>query len=233
MVELVLDGPGKNALGTALLTDLLAQLDAAEGHAILLRGNNGALSAGVNLKEIATLDDAQMAHFLELLDTLTERLYTWPRPTVAVVDGHAIAGGAILMLACDVRIAAPSPRIRIGLTEVAVGVLFPPAVWAMVKKRLPADSLDHVILSAGLFSPEQALQVGLVDALADDALAAGQKQLAIMERYDASTYATTKQMLRGGVMDVSDADKQAFVDNVVPVWTSDALRQRLVAFLKK
>lgn len=233
MVELVLDGPGKNALGTALLTDLLAQLDAAEGQAILLRGNNGALSAGVNLKEIATLDNAQMAHFLELLDTLTERLYTWPRPTVAVVDGHAIAGGAILMMACDVRIAAPNPRIRIGLTEVAVGVLFPPAVWAMVQKRLPADSLDHVILSAGLFSPEQALQVGLVDALADDALAAGQKQLATLERYDASTYATTKRMLRGGVMDVSDAAKQAFVDEVVPVWTSDALRQRLVAFLKK
>ena len=54
MVELTLEGPGKNALSTAVLEGLLAQLDAAEGQPLLLTGAGDALSAGVNLKEIAT-----------------------------------------------------------------------------------------------------------------------------------------------------------------------------------
>ena len=87
MVELTLEGPGKNALSTAVLEGLLAQLDAAEGQPLLLTGAGDALSAGVNLKEIATLPPEGIAHFLALLDQVVRRLYLWPAPTLVAVRG--------------------------------------------------------------------------------------------------------------------------------------------------
>lgn len=233
MQEIVLNGPGKNALGTPMMQSILDQLDAADGQPILLRGENGALSAGVDLKEVARLDADEMEAFLRLLDQVTRTLLHWPRPTVAVLDGHAIAGGCVIAMACDHRVAQANPKLRIGLTEVAVGVLFPPGVWAMLRHRLPPQSIDEIVLGGSLHSPSQALALGLLDKVSEDALASGRKTLSRLASYDASVYAETKALLREGVMDIEPRTEQAFLDAAVPVWTSPALRERLLAHLAK
>ena len=233
MFELVLDGPGKNALGTELLRSILVRLDQADGQPLLLRGENGALSAGVDLKEIAALDDAGMRTYLELLDEVPRRLFEWPAPTVAVVDGHAIAGGSVLALACDVRIAEANPRIKIGLTEVQVGVLFPPVIWNMVQHRIPAHALNRVLLGAALVGPEEARELGLVDEVVEGALEAGRAELSRRASFDATVYRKTKAMLQQGVLDLDPVQVQAFVDEVVPAWTSPELRVRLLKALRR
>ncbi|MED5374099.1 MAG: enoyl-CoA hydratase/isomerase family protein [Myxococcota bacterium] len=231
MQELVLDGPGKNALSTAMLTDLMERMDRFEGQSLLLRGENGALSAGVNLKEVLAFDHQQMEDFLRLLDAITRRLFHWPRPTVAVIDGHAIAGGTILALACDHRVAQDNPKIRIGLSEVAVGVLFPPGVWDLMKHKLPKQHIDRILLGAQLHGPQQAQALGMVDEISADALASGRATLERLRAYDAAVYAETKATLHAGVMEISEADEQTYLDAVVPVWTSPALKARLAAQL--
>lgn len=233
MTEIVLNGPGKNALGTPMMQSILDQLAAAEGQPLLLRGENGALSAGVDLKEVATLDAAEMEAFLRKLDQVTRTLLHWPRPTVAVLDGHAIAGGCVLAMACDHRVAQDNPKLRIGLTEVAVGVLFPPGVWAMLRHRLPPQSIDRVILGGALHGPKAALALGLVDQVAEDALESGRASLKVLAGYDPAVYAETKALLREGVMNIDPQTEQAFLDAAVPVWTSPALRERLLAHLAK
>src|SRR5215475_5138111 len=122
MIEIVLDAPGKNALGTALMSSLRDQLAKAANQPVLLRGMGDAFSAGLNLKEVSSLDGYGMRRFLALLDDLVLDLYTHPAPTVALVNGHAIAGGCVIALCCDQRIAQRNPRTRIGLNEVALGV---------------------------------------------------------------------------------------------------------------
>ena len=122
MYELVIAGPGKNALGSGVMDSLLAGLEAADGQPVLLRGEGDAFSAGLNLKELAILDLAGMEVFLGKLGRIAAALFDYPAPTVAYVNGHAIAGGCILALCCDWRVGVTEPRMRMGLNEVALGL---------------------------------------------------------------------------------------------------------------
>ncbi len=158
-------GAAKNALGSEMMTWLLARLAEANGDAVLLTGAGDAFSAGLNLKEVASLEPEGMTRYLQLLERCMSALYLYSGPTVALVNGHAIAGGCVLTLACDYRVATSDPRTRIGLNEVALGVRFPPRVLRIVRERVPAQSHVPVILGAELFSPERALALGLVDEI--------------------------------------------------------------------
>src|SRR5689334_8594507 len=101
MFEITLNGPGKNALGTEMMRWILARLDEAAGRPVLLTGAGDALSAGLHLREVAGLDAAGMLAFLRLLEACMSALYLYPGPTVAAVNGHAIAGGCVLVECCD------------------------------------------------------------------------------------------------------------------------------------
>src|SRR6516165_1701879 len=133
--ELVLNGPGKNALGSDVMQAIVHGVRAADGRPILVTGTGDAFSAGLNLKEVAALDRPGMERFLLLLDEVMDTLYGYPGPTVAAVNGHAIAGGCVIALCCDLRIATNDPRARIGLNEVARGLEFPPKILALTRQR--------------------------------------------------------------------------------------------------
>src|SRR5215470_9196041 len=98
MHEIVLRAPGKNALSTELMTWIVRELEVAAGRPVLITGAGDAFSAGLNLKEIATLDPLGMERFLGTLEGMVDALYTYPGPTAAAVNGHAIAGGCVVAL---------------------------------------------------------------------------------------------------------------------------------------
>src|ERR1700733_478280 len=160
MVEIAMTGPAKNALGTEMMTWLLGRLAGANGEPVLLTGSGDAFSAGLNLKEVAGLDLEGMATYLRLLERCMSALYQYPGPTVALVNGHAIAGGCVLTLACDVRVAKDDARAPTRLNEVALGVRFPPRVMRIVRDRVPTACHVPVILGAQLFPPDAALAHG-------------------------------------------------------------------------
>lgn len=228
-----LDGPGKNALGTPMFEWLIGQIDAAAGRPILLSGKNGAFSAGLDLKEVMSLDGPGMARFLGLLEHACVRLHDHPGPVVAAVTGHAIAGGAVLAACCDHRVGEAGGAARIGLNEVALGLRFPPGVLRMLLARLPAPYHGRLLLGAELHSPEDALKYGLLDELAADPLSAAAAHLRLLARHPAPAYAATKAALRAGVTDARPGEAESFLADVVPVWTSDALHARLRAALKR
>src|SRR5262245_9349226 len=126
MVEITLNGPGKNALGAQMMDFLLQELERAKGEPVFITGAGDAFSAGLNLKEVAGLDARGMESFLRTLEALYSALYTYPGPTAAAVNGHAIAGGCLVAMACDIRICTRDPKVRVGLNEVALGLQFPP-----------------------------------------------------------------------------------------------------------
>src|SRR5438067_9569786 len=103
MYDLVLEGPGKNALGTKMMESILSRLDAAKGEPVLFSGAGGVLSAGLDLKEIASLDAPGMQRYVELVEELMARIFDYAGPTVACVNGHAIAGGCVITICCDHR----------------------------------------------------------------------------------------------------------------------------------
>jgi enoyl-CoA hydratase/carnithine racemase len=149
---------------------------------------------------------------------------------VGLINGHAIAGGCILTLCCDHRVAPRSAKARIGLNELALGLRFPPRIMAVVRNRVPCQHVERVVLGAELFDPPAALALGLLDEIADDARAAAERELALRASYDPGAYAAGKAALRGDVFAGAD-DDSFFTHEGFTSWTSPALRQRVAALL--
>ena len=229
--ELTLDAPGKNALSTALMRRIVDEVRAAAGRPLLIMGAGDVFSAGLNLKEVAELDRPGMEAFLGLLDDVMDTLYGHPGPSVACVNGHAIAGGCVIALCCDVRIAVDDPRVRIGLNEVALGLEFPPKILELVRCRLPANSFDRVVLESGLYDPRTALSLGLVDEVSADVHAAARSALARLAAHPAATYEATKRTLRTGALVLSAEQRRYFRERVVPAWCAPETKERVRAAL--
>jgi Delta3-Delta2-enoyl-CoA isomerase len=231
--ELVLSAPGCNALSSAFMQQLLEEIKAAAGRPLLLRGAGAAFSAGLNLKEVAALDLDGMRGFLERLDDLIDALYLYPGPTVACVNGHAIAGGCVLALCCDERIAVDDDGVRIGLNEVPLGLEFPPKILALVCDRLPPRWRARVLLEGALYDPPTAQRFGLIDDVAADAPAAAYAALTRLSQAPRATYAATKRALRAGVLALSDAQRRHFREQIVPAWCTPEVKRRVRAALER
>lgn len=232
IVEVVLEGPAKNALGTVLMDQTIAAIDAAGGRPLLIRGSGDAFSAGLNLKEIAACDAAGMQLFLEKLSRLLDLIWRYPGPTVAAMNGHAIAGGALVALACDHRVVTSNERARIGLNEVAIGVRFPPFILRLVQARIGALHMPEVVLGAHLFAPVDALRVGLAEEIAEDVEGVARDRLATLARHRPAIYAATKAALRPEIRPTPEEDR-VFVEEVIPVWCGDDLRESIAQMFAK
>lgn len=232
MRSITLSAPGKNALSSELMAWIVEQLAQAGGEPVFITGAGDAFCAGLNLKEVVTLTPVGMERFLDALEKMVDALHGYPGPTVACVNGHAIAGGCIVALACDLRIGLSSDTARIGLNEVPLGLRFPPKTWRMVKHRLSPPGLERVVLEGGLYPPAQALRLGLLD----EVVASESEARAMAERFSSSprdAYLAAKRALRGGALDVTESERRQYLDEVLPTWTSGELKSRIEAKLRK
>lgn len=226
----LLSAPGRNAMSTALMEATLAELRAAGDAPILLTGAGGAFSAGLNLKEILSLDVDGLARFLGVLEDLVEALYLHPGPTVAWVNGHAIAGGCVLALACDARVMTAEAGARIGLNEVALGLEFPPRTFAMVRDRLTKPALERVILEGALYAAREALELGVIHEIGEEDRA--RARLDLLASHPRRAYAYAKRELRASLA-VSEAERARFREQTIPAWGSPELKDRLRAVLAR
>lgn len=224
MREIVLSSPKKNATSTATLEALARDLGSAEGEPILLTGAGDAFSAGLDLDEVAGLDVPKARRLLEALEAAVEALFTYPAPTVALVNGHAIAGGCVLVLCCDHRVATANPRVRIGLNEVAAGLVFPPRTLAMIRARLTPAQAERAVLGARLLDPAAARDAGLVDEVAEDPRATALARMETLVRHPLEAYARAKRALRGRALALSEAELRAYEEEVLPRWASEETR---------
>jgi len=232
MITLTMRAPGKNALSTELMTWIIERLDEARGEAVFLTGDGDAFSAGLNLKEVASLDSDGMNRFLGTLERMVHALFHHPGPTVAWLNGHAIAGGCVVALACDHRLASDRPGTRIGLNEVPLGLRFPPRTWRLVRHRVPPHAIERVVLEGGLYPPDVALRLGLIDEIVPGEAEAR----AYAERVAAAprpAYVAAKHALRHGVLDVGPDEERRFRDEVLPAWVTPELKARLAAVLQR
>jgi enoyl-CoA hydratase len=230
MRRIVLSAPGKNALSIGALEGLRIDVEACDGEPFILTGAGDVFCAGLNLKELASLDGSGMRRLLNALDGAIEALFHHPAPTVALVNGHAIAGGAVLAMCCDVAVVRDDPAVRIGLNETAIGLPFPPKVTALARHRLPPGALERVLLGGALHAPAEARALGLVDAVAADAEAVAEATAARLAGHPRTAYALNKRQLRGAALDV--ADEARIFEEILPLWDSDATRGRAASALK-
>src|SRR5690606_10890740 len=116
--------------------------------------------------------------------------------------------------------------IRIGLNEVALGLPFPPRILEIARRRVPPQHLEEVVLEAGLHAPEQALRLGLVDALAADPVQAAGAWLARTAALPRLAYAATKAAVRGDLR-LAPTEVERFDEAYLAIWLSEDVRARV------
>jgi enoyl-CoA hydratase len=132
--------------------------------ALIIRGREGVFSAGLDLKILPTYSPSEFTKFVGNYEQAMRSLFLLEIPVVAEVTGHALAGGAVLLLACDFRISDPSPK-KIGLNETQIGVTLPPFVIAMAQAVLLPSSLPSALMAGEIYGPEDALRIGYLTSI--------------------------------------------------------------------
>src|SRR5215468_2848072 len=159
---LIFDRPPANAIDETLLSDLAAALEAARSNdavrALVLRGAGKFFCGGFDLAAPRRDDDAARP-LQQLFRRAFLDLLTLPKPTVAMISGHAIAGGLVLALGCDYRLGVDGDY-RIGLNEVAIGASFPKVAFEIVRLRLTHARACELLLGAALYPASQAVRLG-------------------------------------------------------------------------
>jgi enoyl-CoA hydratase len=193
--------PPANAIDLSFLEELDRALIAVGARstirAMILTGHGSVFSAGLDLKEIPRYDGGQQNRMLARLNEVIYRLYAMPIPVVAAVNGHAIAGGLVLALACDWRVAAETGAL-FGLTEVRVGVPYPVSAGAVVRAELTPQVARELVLAGKNHDPARALALGIVDELqpASAVLACSEAKARELAMAPTGGYARIKHQLR-------------------------------------
>lgn len=205
-----IDRPPANAMDLSLLEEgrrCMEQLAAAQPDAVVITGREGFFSAGVDLKLAPTLDSEGQRAMVAGINRLFAGWYSFPRPVVCAVNGHAIAGGMILALCGDYRVGAAGDA-QLGLTELKVGAGFPAVAIAVVKAELSPAVARRLVLRSHLIGPAEALEMGVLDELVEpDALEARALEVATeLAALPTETYGAVKEQLRRGALPDEDAD---------------------------
>ncbi|HVO62945.1 MAG TPA: enoyl-CoA hydratase/isomerase family protein [Terriglobales bacterium] len=163
--ELRLNRPPANALTSELFSELCQQVDSAPSQnisALVLSGAPGMFSAGLDIPHLLQLDRPQIATLWKQLYAGFGSLACSRIPICAAITGHAPAGGAVLGVFCDWRIAADGP-FKIGLSEVQVGLPLPPVILRALRRLLGAHKAERLAVTGALMTPQEAALIGLVD----------------------------------------------------------------------
>jgi enoyl-CoA hydratase/carnithine racemase len=209
-----------------------------DAKAVVITGQGAIFSAGVDLKRLSEGGAGYTREFLPALHKLYGAVFYHPKPVVAAINGHAIAGGAVLACCADLRIMARGSG-RIGVTELLVGVPFPALAFEIVRFAVPARRLAEFTLGAATYASDAALLRGWIDeevgpnALMERALAAA-KTLAALSP---PAFAQTKAQIRQAVTEKYAESGAATDKAVTEIWTAPEtlgrIRDYVARVLKK
>jgi enoyl-CoA hydratase len=228
-----------NALDLELCRTLdaaLAEGEAREGP-LILTGAGSMFSAGVDLFRVVDGGAAYIAQFLPAMSDVFLRLFMFPRPVVAAINGHAIAGGCILACACDYRVMAAGVG-RIGLPELHVGVPFPASAVELLRSVTDPARLHEFLLLGRTYEAREAIAVGLVneavpgESVLERAVAVARD----LSSRPAASYRITKHFLRGPAAErirSAERDRGELIDAWAAPATLQAIRDYLARTFKK
>ncbi|MCA8953741.1 MAG: enoyl-CoA hydratase/isomerase family protein [Planctomycetes bacterium] len=225
-----------NALDVELAATLAGAVEAAGNQsgsrAIVLTGGGSAFSAGVDLKRYVAEDGAYADRLLDALDRLFDAIYCCPKPIVAAINGHALAGGMVIAAACDLRVMAQG-RGRIGVPEIAAGVPFPWIALEITRAAVSPEHLPELVALGATFATDEALRRGLVQQLAEPAELID-RAVALAEQLGHNAgpaFDLQRQQLRGPAM--ADPRRATHDAQVRDVWRREETRARVREYLSR
>jgi 3,2-trans-enoyl-CoA isomerase len=155
-----------NALNPELVKLLIQSLAEAETEcsAVVLSGNNGVFSAGLDVVELMQLDHEGMTDFWGLFIELLKNIACLKIPVAAAITGHSPAGGAVMCLFTDYRV-MNGGQYSIGLNETRVGLIIPTVIQNAMARLVGPRVAEQMLVTGKMIDPEEAFKTGFVDAL--------------------------------------------------------------------
>ena len=220
-----------NALDVELCGEIVRcfeELRTSEAEAVVLTARGGIFSAGVDLIRLADGGSAYVRQFLPVLSGAFNAVFFFPKPVIAAVNGHAIAGGCVLACAADRRLMARGAG-RIGVTELLVGVPFPPMAFEIMRFVAPSRFLHEIIFTGATYPPDQGLERGLVDEVVEPAqlLERAMAEARRLADLPPATFALTKRQMRRLVHDELLRNGAAFDAAADEIWTASETTERV------
>jgi enoyl-CoA hydratase/carnithine racemase len=216
-----------NAMSIELCEAVTARVrELSHARALVITGSGRIFSAGVDLLRLLDGGVPYVRIFLPALSTMLATVFSHPKPVVAAINGHAIAGGCVLACATDRRLMAREAG-RIGVTELLVGVPFPPAAMEIMRCAMAPQYFEDAIFSGATYPAPQALERGMLHEITEpegllDCAVAAAKTLAALSP---PAFAQTKRQIRAPALERMDSPETTAA--VERIWTSPETLERI------
>jgi enoyl-CoA hydratase/carnithine racemase len=220
-----------NPLNEEMVDHLTAQFAGLaadpETKAVVLTGQGSFYSFGLDVPELYDYTPADFTRFLIKFTSLYLSMYRFPKPLVAAINGHAVAGGFMISTPCDYRVMATG-KAKIALNEVTFGSSLFAGSLEILKGVVGARNAERIALSGSMYSAEDALELGMVDEIAEpeQVVARATAIAAEMAKRDATAYAAIKKLLRDPVVQKIQATEADSIKRFVEIWYSPSTREQ-------
>lgn len=196
--------------------------------ALIITGNPVFFSFGLDIPEFLGYSKEDFTRFVKKFADLYTRLFMFPKPVIAALSGHTIAGGFMLATSCDYRIMVTG-KSKISLNEITFGSSLFPGSVEMLRYCVGSRNAEIIAMTGAMYSAEQAKNIGLVDKVCEpDGLMAGAQEaaLALASLYGPA-FESIKKLLRSDTGDIMKIKDERHREEMIDIWYSGETWERL------
>ncbi|WGQ08076.1 enoyl-CoA hydratase/isomerase family protein [Pedobacter gandavensis] len=229
---ITLDRGRSNALNREMITELNDMMNSISSDpniaGVIITGKENFFSAGLDLIELYGYSEEEAESFWHLFLDFTANITAFRKPLVAAINGHSPAGGCVIALACDYRIMSEGKAI-IGLNEVPVGIIVPGSIFSLYSFWIGTAHATRSLLEGKLFSPEEALKIGLVDELInpESILTAAERKIRKYMAMERNTWEQSKLNIRKDLIAATRANQTEALAIMLKQWWAPTTRNIL------
>jgi enoyl-CoA hydratase/carnithine racemase len=221
-----------NALNEPMVEEITKSFEDLETDnevkSIVFTGSGKFFSFGFDVPEFLSYPKSDFIRYLEKFSNLYTYVFRLPKPIVAALNGHTIAGGCMLATACDLRLMVTG-KARISLNEITFGAPVFAGCLEMLRYCVGSRNAQSIVYSGAMYSAEQALQLGLVDRVSseDDLAEDARKVAQELAQKDSSAFRCTKHLLRKPVAEQMIKREKDAILEFVDIWYSEQTWENL------
>ncbi|WP_316746493.1 enoyl-CoA hydratase/isomerase family protein [Pedobacter gandavensis] len=229
---ITLDRGKSNALNREMITELNDMMNSIASDpniaGVIITGKENFFSAGLDLIELYGYSEEEAESFWHLFLDFTANLTAFRKPLVAAINGHSPAGGCVIALACDYRVMSEGKAI-IGLNEVPVGIIVPGSIFSLYSFWIGSANASRSLLEGKLFTPDEALQIGLVDELINPAsiITAAERKIRKYMAMERNTWEQSKLNIRKDLIAATRANQTEALAIMLKQWWAPTTRNIL------
>lgn len=226
-----------NAINSEMVAELSEMVKNIENDdnigGLIITGNEGFFSAGLDLIELYEYDEVDIRKFWIDFLGLVSTLASFRKPFISAISGHSPAGGCVLAICSDYRIMVDGKYI-IGLNEVPVGIIVPGSIFHLYSFWLGQAKAYRFMLEGKLMNPQEAFGNQLIDELVEEGglVAAAERQMQKYLQFDKTTWQQSKLNLRKELLSKVNTDQSESLDTMLKQWWSPSTRSILQTIIK-